>query len=111
MLTSDCQASRQASDTQHKAFLICQALDGNSGVLIFIKSLNISYFFFPEKIILYNIHLFKSAKIPFFQKGIIIHEIGHAVGFYHEHSRNDRDNYVDILYQNINPGATGLFPW
>lgn len=37
------------------------------------------------------------------------HEISHALGLWHEQSREDRDQHVEILWNNIEPMQTGNF--
>jgi len=42
-------------------------------------------------------------------KGTVAHEIGHAVGFWHEQSRPDRDDFVTVLWDNIKEGHSHNF--
>ncbi|XP_011300427.1 zinc metalloproteinase nas-13 [Fopius arisanus] len=43
------------------------------------------------------------------KRGTIIHEILHALGFYHQQSSFDRDDYVQIVWDNISKGKEHNF--
>jgi hypothetical protein len=40
---------------------------------------------------------------------VVVHEMMHAIGFYHEQSRTDRDTYIDVHTECIRSGSSGEF--
>lgn len=41
--------------------------------------------------------------------GNIIHELGHTIGFLHEHSRLDRDDHIRIDFKKIDPSVQAQY--
>jgi len=48
----------------------------------------------------YKVYLAENCSTP----GNAMHELGHVIGFYHEHQRYDRDSYIEMNYENLDAG-------
>ncbi|KAH9363913.1 hypothetical protein HPB48_018120 [Haemaphysalis longicornis] len=50
-----------------------------------------------------------------FERSVVMHELMHAAGFIHEHSRSDRDQYINVHLENADPANVDQFnkmaPW
>ena len=43
------------------------------------------------------------------QKPVVLHELGHSLGLFHEHSRPDRNSAISIRWSNIKPAVRNNF--
>ena len=51
-----------------------------------------------------SMNLESSSKSSCMYPDIVIHELLHSVGLWHEHMRHDRDSYIKVHYENIARG-------
>nr|XP_022343628.1 uncharacterized protein LOC111136803 isoform X1 [Crassostrea virginica] len=42
---------------------------------------------------------------------VVLHEVLHAIGAWHEQERPDREGNIDVLFENIRPSTVGNFEW
>jgi hypothetical protein len=58
-----------------------------------------------RRLVRYELHLGRGC----WSDATVYHELGHAFGFVHEHQRPDRDEYVQIQTENVQPDKAGNF--
>ena len=63
---------------------------------------------FEEKVLGHEILISTATNGCAFMGGVL-HQILHALGFAHEHARDDRDKYVEVHSDNIKPGVLLLY--
>ena len=81
---------------------------------IFKTVLQINYTDVPLSCESYNVGYQKDTVLVTFlgtscTEGSIIHELGHVVGFYHEHSRIDRDDHIYVDLNKVDGGMEANF--
>ena len=42
-------------------------------------------------------------------KQVVLHEMYHSLGFWHEHNRYDRDAVIKVIWSNVNTNAYAAF--
>lgn len=60
----------------------------------------VGYSFDPRSDSISQSDIFLPSHCPF---GTAVHELGHVIGFRHEHTRTDRDLHVKVNYEKIHP--------
>jgi len=87
-----------------------QSLEDRTGCLKFIpQTLEQAHLYFRRQsqltcsadVGMSNGPVYVNLGVPCMGKGIIVHEVMHALGFEHEHVRPDRQNYVAVIYENL----------
>ena len=66
-----------------------------------VSCVSVRYHMFQYGIMCFSMVSCVSVWYHVFQYGIAAHEIGHALGLFHEHQRPDRERYVSIIKQNV----------
>ena len=54
-------------------------------------------------------HILITFNICGLQSGYVAHELGHALGLFHEHQRPDRDDFISVVRENIKTGQESNF--
>ena len=62
-----------------------------------------------KTLIIRKVKKYSFFRLPAIQPEMVTHEIGHLVGFWHEHARWDRDNNVIIMWNNVRARAIHNF--